>query len=453
MIAFNHKFLKSGNEEEEEEANVLKKLRDLCSLFNSNQKNEILLKVQSELEEYHGDTPLTMVNDVKTRWWSTYNMVQRALYLRKALEKMEFDGTLKASEDKRNTSSHLLTPREWTVMEQLACLLKPFKLTQQTLEGVDYVTSSLVHFTIDVLMHELASFDIDDENEDIDESLRSSILECAQQMGEDLNVRWGDPQFPWNQGTVKRGQARRQVGFHPNYILATALDPRFKDLNAIDESQHEDLKSYLVKEMVKARVQQHVIFSAQRKDKDTKKVSTISKAINEQKQTKRRSITDKSDAGVFARYAQLQSANKNRASSVDAHINNTINETELRLESKQELERYFSSPGLDIVKHDDPSQLEDPLSWWAMKKKAYPHVWTLAKFYLGIPATSANSERSFSFANRLLNSSRTRMGATLVEDTFFVHRNFELLPQSPNAEKTKKRKASAISDDEIITID
>ena len=188
QIAFNHKFLKADAEGEEDEANVLKKVRELCKLFKSNQKNEILLKVQRELDTYAGRNPVTTINDCKTRWWSTCSMIERAIHLRKAFEKMELDGNLRASDDKVDAPSRLLTPKEWTIMEQLRDLLKPFKLAQQTLEGANYVTSSLVHCSIDMLMHSLMDFDIDDEDPSVDEELRASVMQCAQLMGDDLTA-------------------------------------------------------------------------------------------------------------------------------------------------------------------------------------------------------------------------------------------------------------------------
>lgn len=455
QIAFGHKFMKPTVEEdgEEEEPNVLKKLRELCKLFKSNQKNEILLKCQTELDAYSGRIPVTTVSDCKTRWWSTCSMIERALHLRKALEKMEYDGNLRASDDKVDAPSRLLTPKEWTIMEQVKDLLTPFKIAQQTLEGTNYVTSSLVHCTIDMLMNSLAEFDIDDEDETVDEELRASIMDCAQKMGEDLQARWGDPQFPWNNGRVKRGARERQVSFHPNYILAMALDPRFKNLKCVDESQHDSIKNHIVGEMVKARKQKYNL----KLTEESSTTATVTQAaaaaaaVPSVPKQRRNMKVDKSKEGIYARYAKIHRATPAQVNAAGVEVEG-FNSAEVTLDSRQELERFFSSCGQNMVKEDQPTELEDPLTWWAAKKLVFPNVWTLAKFYLGIPATSANSERCFSFTNRLLCASRTRMNAKVAEDTFFVHRNFELLPQSPTKQPASKRKASCISE-ETIEID
>lgn len=449
QVAFHHKFLKCDAEGEDDEANVLKKLRELSKLFQSNQKNEILLKVQKELEHYSGKTPVTTVNDCKTRWWSTCSMVERALHLRKAFEKMEFDGNLRASDDKVDAPSRLLTPKEWSMMECLQDLLKPFKTAQQTLEGVSYVTSSLVHCTIDCLMGSLLEFDFDEEDQ-VDQNLKTSVKECAQLMGEHLLSQWGDPQFPWNNGNVKRGFKQRQVGIHPNFILAMALDPRFKSLISIHPSQHESIKNHLVGEMVKARKQTYNI----KQMEETKAPVVVvqpSTAVASTTKRRRNMGPDRSSEGMFAKYAKMHRVTAPQINAAGNEVPG-FNVPEVTLDSRQELERYFSSTGIDMVKEDNPSELEDPLPWWAVKKALFPNVWILAKFYLGIPATSANSERCFSFSNRLLSAHRTQMNARVAEDTFFVHRNFNLLPHSPS-KPTKKRKASSITGEETIEID
>ena len=102
---------------------------------------------------------------------------------------------------------------------------------------------------------------------------------------------------------------------------------------------------------------------------------------------------------------------------------------------------------------DNENELEDPLAWWALKKTIFPNVWKLAKFYLGIPATSANSERCFSFSNCLLSASRTCIHANTAEETFFVHCNLDLLPASPTAKKTMKRNAAALLESDTIEIE
>ena len=223
-----------------------------------------------------------------------------------------------------------------------------------------------------------------------------------------------------------------------------ALDPRFKSLRSIDESQHESIKNHLVTEMVKARKQKYSLNLVEKV-----KVPVITTATETTK--KRRNMReDRSNQGIYARYVKIHKAATDSTTAGTAVVG--FNTAEVTLDCRQEFERFVSSTGLDMVKESNESELEDPLPWWAAKKSLFPNVWTLAKYYLGIPATSANSERCFSFSNRLLCASRTQMNAKVAEDTFFVHRNFDLLPQSPT-KSNKKRKLSSSLDDDTIVID
>jgi hypothetical protein len=85
----------------------------------------------------------------------------------------------------------------------------------------------------------------------------------------------------------------------------------------------------------------------------------------------------------------------------------------------------------DLVSVCRRKSLEDPLRWSKVHKTKYPTVWLLAKYYLGIGATAANAERCFSYTNRLLDPTRTQTTTQNAEDTYFVNRNFDLLPSSP----------------------
>jgi len=78
------------------------------------------------------------IQDVVTRWWSTYSMLEWLLRLKMYLvilqEEGDFTGNL--SEDK------------WKIATDLKSLLQPFMITQRLLEGESYITISLVPFMI-----------------------------------------------------------------------------------------------------------------------------------------------------------------------------------------------------------------------------------------------------------------------------------------------------------------
>ncbi|KAK3920431.1 E3 SUMO-protein ligase ZBED1 [Frankliniella fusca] len=66
---------------------------------------------------------------------------------------------------------------------------------------------------------------------------------------------------------------------------------------------------------------------------------------------------------------------------------------------------------------------EDLLEWWKTKGKAYPKLQALARRLLGIPASSASSERVFSKAGFIVNSRRKRLHPKTVDAIIFLHQH------------------------------
>jgi hypothetical protein len=55
------------------------------------------------------------------------------------------------------------------------------------------------------------------------------------------------------------------------------------------------------------------------------------------------------------------------------------------------------------------------LLWWKVNEKKYPRLAALAKYYLSIPASSAFSERCFSFAGNTRSIKRTGISDSKLE--------------------------------------
>ncbi|CAF1243149.1 unnamed protein product [Rotaria sp. Silwood1] len=66
---------------------------------------------------------------------------------------------------------------------------------------------------------------------------------------------------------------------------------------------------------------------------------------------------------------------------------------------------------------------ESVLQWWNKWSLNYPQLSVLAKWLLGIPASSATSEPIFSASGRVLEERRQNLGSDIVNDILFL-RNF-----------------------------
>ena len=74
------------------ESHILKRSLTLVQyVWNSTQLTDSLKVVQGILEEYHNKEVVLLINDVVTRWWSTYDMVDCLLFLRSALHALYLD--------------------------------------------------------------------------------------------------------------------------------------------------------------------------------------------------------------------------------------------------------------------------------------------------------------------------------------------------------------------------
>lgn len=85
-------------------------------------------------------------------------------------------------------------------------------------------------------------------------------------------------------------------------------------------------------------------------------------------------------------------------------------------EEQSELEKYKLARITDF---------ENGLHWWQSNKHSFPRLYTVARFILSIPASSAAPERLFSTAGRLVNY-RPNLRSEMVDEILFLKSNFDL---------------------------
>jgi zinc finger BED domain-containing protein 1 (E3 SUMO-protein ligase ZBED1) len=108
----------------------MKKCRDLVGHFvMSSQATEILRIKQ-------GANPVNVIQDVVTRWWSTYAMLERLKHLKIYIQMMVRENLLLPTIN--------LSNEQWMIVEDTCAILVPFKNVQQIMEGEKYVTISLI---------------------------------------------------------------------------------------------------------------------------------------------------------------------------------------------------------------------------------------------------------------------------------------------------------------------
>jgi len=89
-----------------------------------------------------------------------------------------------------------------------------------------------------------------------------------------------------------------------------------------------------------------------------------------------------------------------------------------KLTAKSEFDRYLCCDADDDL---------PVLSWWQKHEAAFPGRAVVARKYLGIPATSVQSERLFSATGRLISKHRARLSPDHADCLAFLNKNFDLI--------------------------
>jgi hypothetical protein len=152
----------------------LKALKSLVTFFNSSpQSNDKLFEAQKRVNP--SSKPLKLLTNVKTHWWSTHVMIERAERLRPALETMFWLERVSRQQSGKATPSKLeqleLTDCHFRSLQFLDQVLSPFREAHRALEGDKYVNLSLVVLILKKLYQALSAM--------LADSIYSSIVPNA----------------------------------------------------------------------------------------------------------------------------------------------------------------------------------------------------------------------------------------------------------------------------------
>lgn len=191
---------------------LLEKGRHIVTFFKrSNLASEKLQKFQ---KDSGFSQPKKLIQDVQTRWNSTYFMVDRLTLLRDAVKT-----SLTISErDYIN-----LSPEEWNICSEMVKVLKPFQDVTQKMSGEGYVTGSQVIVLTSGLLHVCKLLK--------QQPYQKIVLQVVADLEE---------------GFLKRFQ---NIELHRNAAICAFLDPRFK-LFAFTSDHSRNSSKKVVTELV-----------------------------------------------------------------------------------------------------------------------------------------------------------------------------------------------------------
>ena len=108
-------------------------------------------------------------------------------------------------------------------------------------------------------------------------------------------------------------------------------------------------------------------------------------------------------------------------------LKSTLSEVlEIISSNKEEMESFSITNDCWTSRSNWSSEV---LNWWRNHKTMLPLLSKLARKYLGIPATSTQSERVFSAGGRVCSSSRTSLETGKVESLVIINKNKKLLKE------------------------
>ena len=110
-----------------------------------------------------------------------------------------------------------------------------------------------------------------------------------------------------------------------------------------------------------------------------------------------------------------------RKKSVDAQVGARVGRTS---QLKKEMEFFEASVGMEVLKPDG-----DRLDWWRKHEKMMPLLSKVAKQVLGIPCSSAKSERVFSTGGMMVSKKRHRLKSERVENLLVIKENRKLVEE------------------------
>ena len=334
--------------------------------------SRVLGRVRKLVEHFHKSTLATnclrekqirlelpqhvLVMECKTRWSSTYHMIQRVQEQQAAI------CAVLAENRDRTIRSLLPENEEWSTIEDLLSVLKPFCDGTTIMSGSRYPTFSLLA----PLLHKLleVTLKIKEDDSEVLKNVKSSIA--------------NDLQSRYNSYSTRKCLR-----------IATFLDPRFKDLSPfIPAEEHE-----CVYENTKTELLSIVGLD------DDDEIDDQSEEVNE---TNEPEPPKKKKSKLSDFFADVYEDKSKRICSKLERVVAEVN-------------RYKSEESIDID--------EKPLMWWKMRKYQYPLMSNLAKRYFCIPATSVRSEEIFSVAGNVLNEKRNRLLPENVDKLVFLHEN------------------------------
>ena len=389
----------------------MRKLRAMIGHFeHSTQATAKLLSAQSASDSpaFKDKAPRKLLQDVVTRWWSTFRALRRARILSRIIQSLVVLGEI---------DCELPTPEDWLILHQTELALETMAHFQEALEGEKYVTALLVPIAVFQVRKTFLKVTNDQETlapvRDLTRILLADFdkryVPTADESGTKLSFKWG----------ASTGARNRYNTIHHFFFVAAFLDPRVKkmlkklfmtagDYQLLRREIRKLMEAEAAKQMGRSNEEHHTETPIQTEQNRTSTSTTITPA----------------SAKSAIMFDGLIDMEEDEEDDDDEGSENNI-EKNLRDMANEELDRFDKIQILPLVNRD--GSYVNPLPWWRENASRFPLLSELAHVYLAIPATSAPSERVWSRASRILTCKRSVMKPEVAQGMMFLMENSQVL--------------------------
>nr|XP_012218835.1 PREDICTED: zinc finger BED domain-containing protein 4-like [Linepithema humile] len=313
-----------------------------------------------------------LIQDVTTRWNSTYYMLSRLYEQRQAISTYAVDNEIST-----------LTSTHWSLIGNIVYVLKPFeemtKLTSADKECISYVIPAVT-----ILLTYLSK-----RNQE-----NSGVVMLKQELKKSIEKRF-----------LNKDGKGLDIQNNKFYAIATILDPRFKTRFTKNEMEIKDL---IIEELLSI---------AHTPEEEKKKKSHIDKPSNSLPSFSLDDIHN----DIWKCFDEIINSSKSDTESpnaTNASITEEIADGQVKFQRKlsdrskkkrqiyqTELEKYLVLP---LTKRTD-----NPISWWKKHHSEFPNLKNLVLKYLSAPPSSVNSERLVSSAVNIYTDNRNNYIQTM----------------------------------------
>ena len=316
-----------------------------------------------ELQAELGLPDHQLLQDVSTRWNSTFYMLRRLCEQRRAL-------TLYCSEV---VGTSCPTAHQWSVAENAVSVLAPFEEATREVSR-EAARISLV-IPIVTALRNLLKKDCTDAGV---KTMRSTLINS-------LNERFDS------------------IEQEALYTVATMIDPRFKTKFFSSEATLTATKARVLLAFNELTGQIETVQDGSHKNQSERQVDT-----NEEIPAKQARLDNSSQSSVLWEC-------------FDDIVQSTAGTTgsEQQPDIDSQLNKYLAEP---LINRE-----ADPLQWWRQNRERLPALATVARVYLGAPPTSVPSERLFSVTGEVLSDHRSSLLPENAARLIFLKYNSKLM--------------------------